>query len=99
MIDENEGFDYQVMPREEERTNKPIWQSYVYHEGKCFFVSTIERTFDIPAAGGSVRGLETLAWECDPETKVRGEAMIFHGEGLLDHINACRGLIKIGRLT
>lgn len=98
MIDENEGFDYQVMPREEERINRPIWQSYVYGpDGKCFFISTIERTFDIPAAGGSVRGLETIAWECDLKTKERGR-MIFHGEGLMDHMNACRGLIKIGRL-
>ena len=44
---------------------KLIWKSYVWHDGKCYFVSTIERTYDTYA--GSTRGQETLVWEYDWE--------------------------------
>jgi len=78
---------------------KKIIQSYVYADnGKCFFVSTINRTYDIPAAGGEVNGEETIAWEYDEVTKERGE-MVWTGGGMKDHWYICQVLERNGKLS
>lgn len=73
--------------------NKTIWQSYVWHEGKCFFVSTIERNFD--TCEGTMRGMETLVWQYNFEAKER-EEIIYQAGGVHDHQNVCRCLIALG---
>ena len=74
--------------------SKPIWQSYAWHGDACFFVSTIERGFDIADAPG-MRGMETMVWRYDWENRVRGE-LIGQSGGLVDHIRVCRCLIAEG---
>jgi hypothetical protein len=76
--------------------SKPIWQSYVFHGDACFFVSTIERDYDIAAAPG-MRGLETLVWQYDYEKRERGE-LIGQSGGIADHIQVCHSLIQSGKL-
>ena len=73
--------------------SKPIWISYVFHNDKCFFVSTIERTFD--TCEGSVRGQETLVWEYDRDKRERG-ALLHHAGHVVDHQQICRCLIAEG---
>lgn len=77
----------------EERPNTPLWKSYVWHKEKCFFVSTIERTYDL--LQGSVRGLETIVWEYDWDKAERGK-MIDQSGGIKDHIRTCHCLIAEG---
>lgn len=78
-----------------ERPNIPIWQSYVWHDKQCFFVSTIERTYD--TYEGSCRGAETIVWEYDYETKTRGK-MVHQAGGVVDHQIACRCLFCFGEI-
>ncbi len=73
-----------------------VWQSYVWHGEKCFFVSTINRNYDC-AAVGTTRGAETLVWECDPNTRVRGQ-QIGHMGSVRDHQRICRCLISEGEM-
>ncbi len=73
--------------------SKPLLQSYVYNGDHCWYVSTVERTFD--TAVGQTRGLETLVWEYDDKERVRGE-MVGHMGGLNDHIAICRCFIAEG---
>lgn len=80
---------------DEERQNKEVWKSYVWHDDKCFFVSTIERTFDTYA--GSVRGMETLTWEYDWNTGTRGK-WIGQSGGIGDHYATCQCLILFGEI-
>lgn len=75
-------------------TSKTIWQSYVWHEDKCFFVSTIERNFG--TCEGTMRGMETIVWKYNFETKERGEIIYQDGSGVHDHQNVCRCLIALG---
>lgn len=70
-----------------------VWKSYVWHGQKCFFVSTIERDFDV--ATGTVRGQETLVWEYDYESATRG-ALLHQAGGVHDHQQICRSLIAEG---
>lgn len=70
-----------------------IWKSYVWHKGDCFFISTIERTFD--TFEGSIRGLETLVWKYDWEKRERG-TLVHQAGGILDHERICRCLIAEG---
>ena len=77
----------------EERPNRPIWKSYVWHNEKCFFVSTIERNFD--TSEGSVRGQETLVWEYDWDKRERGELLHQAGHAV-EHQQICRCLIAEG---
>ncbi len=79
------------------KTDMPVWKSYVYHNDKCFFVSTIERDYDIPYAGGIVRGYETLVWEYDEETRKRGR-IIWQGGSLQDHQHICSLFIRAGEV-
>lgn len=75
--------------------DKPIWKSYVWHNGKCYFVSTIERTYD--TAAGSMRGLETIVWKYDWEKAERG-SMIHQSGGVIDHQQICRCLVAEGMI-
>ena len=71
-------------------------QSYVFRDGKCFFVSTIDRDSSSLLGG---RYAETMAWEIDPATKQRGE-LIGQGEcvqGFIgEHQRACLSLYQTG---
>lgn len=72
-----------------------VWQSYVYHGDKCFFVSTINRIYEL-AHGPSIGG-ETFVWVCDPVTHERGE-QIGHMGSVTDHQRICRCLIATGEM-
>ncbi len=74
--------------------NKPIWKSYVRHDDKCYFVSTIERTYDT-YTGRTTRGQETLVWEYDWDKGERGE-MLHQAGRIGDHQEICRSLINEG---
>lgn len=67
------------------------WQSYVFHEDKAFFVSTIRRDYE--TYGGIVWGDETLVWEWDPESKKRGK-LLYQVD---DHADCCEQLIRTGK--
>ncbi len=76
-----------------EYIDAPILKTHVYFKDKVFFVSTINRSY-----GGYLgRGLETLAWECDPKTLVRGK-WIFQGSGFNEHFDVCRQLANDGKI-
>ena len=60
-------------------------QSYVWHDGKCFFVSTINRESSAMYAAGS-RYAETMVWECDAITHERKNPFIGQDEALEDDI-------------
>ena len=77
-----------------EKDNR-IWKSYVWHEEKCFFVSTIEREYD--TYEGTMRGQETLAWIYDWEKSERGE-LIRQAGHICDHQAICRCLINYGEI-
>jgi hypothetical protein len=77
----------------DDQPNKPVWKSFVWHKEKCFFVSTIERTFD--TYEGSIRGEETLVWEYDWEKSVRGK-LLHQAGGIIDHKQICHCLIAEG---
>lgn len=72
-----------------------IWKSYVWHNGKCFFVSTIFRNFVV--CGVRTPGEETIVWEYDYEKRERGE-MLYQAGGIHDHQQICRCLIVEGLL-
>lgn len=72
-----------------------IWKSYVWHENKCWFVSTIERDYE--TYEGIHRGQETIAWEYDWETSKRGK-MVGQGGHICDHQAICRCLINWGEI-
>lgn len=78
---------------EEYIPDKPIWKSFVFFNDKCFFVSTIERTYDL--YGGSSRGLETIVWEYNWDKSERGE-MLHQSGGVVDHQEICRSIIATG---
>lgn len=52
--------------------NKTLAQSYVWHNDKAFFVSTINRQCSASLAYGHVYA-ETLVWEWNPKTRTRGK--------------------------
>ena len=78
--------------------NKVI-QSYVWFEGKCFFVSTINRESSAMIEG-PIRYNETMAWECDPLTNKRGEMLPIQEGGptgsLKAHFRVCESLAASG---
>jgi len=82
-----------LLARLDERPNVPVWKSYVWHKDACFFVSTIERTFDTYC--GSTRGHETIVWAYDWEKSERGE-LLHQGGSIFDHQQICRCLIAEG---
>lgn len=72
-----------------------VWKSYVWHNDKCFFVSTINRTYS--TCCGSSRGLETIVWEYDYEKHERGK-LIYQTGNLPRHEDLCRCLIYFGEI-
>ena len=77
-----------------------VMQSYVWHEGKCFFVSTIDRESSAEMAYGG-RYAETMAWECNPETRERGALVVqdedAEGE-IRTHVAVCQKLRVTGSM-
>lgn len=78
-----------------------VMQSYVWHEGKCFFVSTINRESSAVYAYGATYA-ETMVWEYDYEKRVRG-TLIGQGEGLTGsvhtHLAMCKQLAESGKFV
>lgn len=75
------------------QSDEPIWKSHVWNGGKCFLVSTIERSYD--TFEGETRGTETLVWEYDWENRKRGN-LIHQGDSVDNHQAICRCLIAEG---
>lgn len=72
-------------------------KSYVWHGGKCFFVSTIER--DSSAMEGPRRYNETIVWDYDYEKRERGAMILQEGctEGSIwMHNRICEALYLSG---
>ena len=78
-----------------EEPDNRIWKSYVWHKEKCFFVSTIDRSYE--TYEGSIRGIETLVWEFDWQTAERG-ALIYQSSGVSGHQTICRCVIAEGEM-
>jgi hypothetical protein len=88
---------------EEREPNKTLIQTYVFfssetQEDKAFFVSTIDRESSSMYGG---RYAETIVWEWDNTTKVRGD-IVHMGEGsqgsIRTHFNICEKLYKDGTM-
>jgi hypothetical protein len=79
--------------------NKLI-QSYVWHDDKCFFVSTINRESSAALAYGKIYA-ETMIWEYDYDKRERGE-LIGQDEDVENsietHNEVCREIHKNGIL-
>jgi hypothetical protein len=67
-----------------------VIQTYVWHNGKCFFISTINRQ---SSAIGELMSAETLAWEWDNETNKRG-AWIGQDEDCEDSIATHQQMVE-----
>jgi len=72
-------------------------KSYVWHDGKCYFVSTIDRDSSAPQGG---RFSETMVWEHDWDKNERGEH-ILHEEGgpesfIGRHLKLCQRIFDTG---
>jgi hypothetical protein len=74
-------------------TDKNIWKSYVWHENKCFFVSTIWRDYDV--CYEKIRGQETIVWEYDYDTGMRGK-MVYQSSENNVHEVVCKSLLYKG---
>ena len=72
--------------------NKALIQTYVWHEGEAFFVSTINRRSSAAASHFSFYA-ETLVWEWFPEIRKRGE-LIGQDEHLEDSIFAHQRMVQ-----
>lgn len=68
-----------------------IIQSYVWHDGKCFFVSTINRESS-SMYGGTYA--ETMVWEWDETKKERGR-IVGQDEGSSGSIYAHQRMCKL----
>lgn len=77
-----------------------VMKSYVWHDGKCFFVSTIER--DCSAMEWPSRFNETIVWDYDWDTKERG-SIVHQDEGsagsIRKHLTICERLYACGKAT
>lgn len=79
--------------------NKLI-QSYVFHEDKAFFVSTIDRESSDAYAYGA-RYSETIVWELNKVTKQRGEQLYMGSaarESIHKHQEMCKELFETGKI-
>lgn len=78
-----------------------VMQSYVWHEGKCFFVSTINRESSAALAYGR-RYAETLVWEYDYEKRERG-GIVGQAEdsegGITAHMQTCKKFNHHGHMN
>jgi hypothetical protein len=73
-------------------------KSYVWHGGKCFYVSTIDR--DSSAMLGPRRFAETIVWEFDWEKNERGSIVYETGwlaGSIFKHSQVCEFLHDTGR--
>lgn len=81
-------------------SNEVIIQSYVWHKGDCFFVSTINRASSAAMAYGRIYA-ETVVWVFDSEERKCGEFFGPVGEdgkgGTLVHFNICKKFMEFGR--
>lgn len=77
--------------------NDKIIQSYVWHEGKRYFVSTIER--DCSAIEYPYRYNETIVWEWEQGHEQRGK-MLFMDESITGsirkHLDICLEIYEQG---
>ncbi len=77
--------------------------SYVWYQedGKrfCFFVSTMERDSSAAVNYPPPRFDETMAWEYNYDTMVRGDIVAHVGDGecFKQHFNVCKALAKYGK--
>ena len=85
--------NHSINNHEGDTVSESVIGSYVYHGGKCWNVSTINRVCSSPYA--PTMYYETLVWECDPSTKKRGR-MVHQDEGFHAHFNICREIILSG---
>ena len=72
-------------------------KTYVWHDGKCYFVSTIMR--DSSAAEYPCRYAETMAWEYDWKTSERGEWVDQDGSGeaFTQHMRVVEDFYRYGK--
>lgn len=76
-----------------------IAKSYVWHEGQCYFVSTILRDSGVALAPG-MRHYETLVWEYDWDKQERGKWVGQYGSdprGVRQHTAVLQGYAANGR--
>jgi len=77
-----------------------IMQSYVWHEEKCFFVSTINRESSAALAYEHIYA-ETMVWDYDYDKRERG-SLVWQGEdikgGISTHLLACKNLHEFGAI-
>ena len=82
-----------------EGLNKAIIQSYVWHDGKCFFVSTINR--ESSAIGGGTYA-ETMVFEWDAQERKRGK-IVAQDQGstnsIYAHQNVCKLIHETGKTS
>lgn len=82
-----------------ERPDERVIKSYVWHKGRCFFVSTIER--DSSAMLDPGRFNETLVWDYDSEKRERKSLMYQRDccRGRIEqHLSVCKELFESGEL-
>lgn len=76
----------------------PVIKTYVWHDGQCYFVSTIDRESSAALAQDLVYA-ETMVWKVDFATGVRG-AMVHQAEGprgsISEHMAICQRLRATG---
>ena len=72
--------------------NKKLAQTYVWHNDKAFFVSTINRECSSPLAYGHIYA-ETMVWEWDCKTRKRGK-LIGTDECSEDSILVHQGIVE-----
>lgn len=78
--------------------NERKLKSYVWHGGKCFFVSTIMRDSSAAAAYG-MRYAETMTWEYDWITNERGAIVDQDGDddALTQHLRVVTDFYRYGK--
>lgn len=67
-----------------------VIKSHVWHEGKCFFVSTINRESSAMYGG---RFAETIVWEYDWDERKRGQ-ILHQDEAMEDCISTHLRIVK-----
>ncbi len=68
-----------------------VIKTYVWHGGKCYFVSTIER--DSSAILGPRRFNETMVWEYDWNSDERGQ-LVYEDEGPTGSIRTHQAVVE-----
>jgi hypothetical protein len=75
-----------------------VMKSYVWHEGQCYFVSTINRESSALLAPDLVYA-ETMVWKVNFDSGIR-EAIVHQAEGprgsIAEHIAICQRLRATG---